>query len=193
MKKNRIAWLSALVLAGSASLGFAADSYKLDPVHSGVVFSIRHIVSRPFGIFHGPEGTVEVDGGVPKLDVTVAVDKLDMGNDTWEKDIKAASWFDAKQFPTITFKTTDVKKLGEDPKSHEYKFEATGDLTLHGVTKSITVELTRVGEGKGMKGETRIGYESRFEIKRSDYGMTTAVGPIGDEVTLMVNIEAVKQ
>jgi polyisoprenoid-binding protein YceI len=191
--KNRFTAFAALVLAGSASLGFAADNYKLDPVHSGVVFTIHHLVSNPFGIFHAPEGSVEVDGGVPKLDISVPVDKLDMGNEQWEKDIKAASWFDAKQFPNITFKTTSVKKLGEDPTTHEYNFEATGDLTLHGVTKSITVTLTRTGEGKGMKGETRIGYTCTFKVKRSDYGMTTYVGPIGDEVTLMVNIEAIKE
>jgi polyisoprenoid-binding protein YceI len=110
-----------------------------------------------------------------------------MGNAKWESDIKAASWFDVKQFPNITFKTTSVKKTGDDT------YEATGDLTLHGVTKSVTVTLTKTGEGKGMQGETRIGYNCTFKVKRSDYGMTTYVGPIGDEVTLMVNIEAIKQ
>jgi polyisoprenoid-binding protein YceI len=183
-----------LAAAGSASLSLAAeDTFKLDPVHSDVVFQIHHLVSNPTGTFHGPEGTVVVDGGVPKLDITLPVAKLDMGNQKWEEDIKAAAWFDVKQFPDITFKTTSVKKLGEDPTTHEYSFEATGDLTLHGVTKSITVTLVKTGEGKGMQGETRIGYSCTFKIKRSDFGMKTYVGPIGDEVTLMVNIEAVKQ
>jgi len=187
--KNRIAIFAAFVLAaaGTASLGLAADSYKLDSVHSDVVFTIHHLVSNPFGMFHGPSGTVSVDGDVPALDISVPVDKLDMGNAKWESDIKAASWFDVKQFPNITFKTTSVKKTGDDT------YEATGDLTLHGVTKSVTVTLTKTGEGKGMQGETRIGYNCTFKVKRSDYGMTTYVGPIGDEVTLMVNIEAIKQ
>jgi len=194
MTKTRLASIAALFLAtaGTASLSFAADTYKLDPVHSGVVFTIHHLVSNPFGVFHAPEGTITVDGGVPALDISVPVDKIDMGNKKWEDDIKAASWFDAKQFPTITFKTTAVKKTGEEGKTGEYNFDATGDLTLHGVTKSVTVTLTRTGEGKGMKGETLIGYTCTFKVKRSDYGMTTYVGPIGDEVTLMVNIEAVK-
>jgi polyisoprenoid-binding protein YceI len=194
-KMNRLASLAALFLAtaGTASMSLAADSFKLDSVHSGVVFTIHHLVSSPFGIFHAPEGTVTVDGGVPALDISVPVDKVDMGNAKWEEDIKAASWFDVKQFPKITFKTTSVKKLGEDPTTHEYNYEATGDLTLHGVTKSVTVTLTKTGEGKGMQGETRAGYSCTFKVKRSDYGMTTYVGPIGDEVTLMVNIEAIKQ
>jgi len=195
MKKNRIASFAAFALAaaGSVSLGLAEDTFKLDPVHSGVVFTIHHLVSNPFGVFHAPEGTVVVDGGVPKLDIKVPVEKIDMGNAKWEEDIKAASWFDVKQFPEITFKTTSVKKLGENKDTKEYEFEATGDLTLHGVTKSVTVTLTKTGEGKGMQGETRIGYTCTFKVKRSDYKMTTYVGPIGDEVTLMVNIEAIKQ
>jgi polyisoprenoid-binding protein YceI len=195
MTKTRLASLAALFLAtaGSASLSLAADTYKLDPVHSGVVFTIHHLVSNPFGIFHAPEGTVIDDGGVPALDISVPVDKLDMGNDKWEKDIKAASWFDVKQFPNITFKTTAVKKLGKNATTGDFDFEATGDLTLHGVTKSVTVTLSKTGEGKGMQGETRIGYSCTFKVKRSDYGMTTYVGPIGDEVTLMVNVEAIKQ
>jgi polyisoprenoid-binding protein YceI len=80
-----------------------------------------------------------------------------------------------------------VKKTGDNT------FEATGDLTVHGVTKSITVTLTSGGEAKGMKGETRIGYDTTFKIKRSDFGMNYLAGAVGDEVTLMVNIEAVKQ
>jgi polyisoprenoid-binding protein YceI len=193
--KNRIATVAAfLFAAGSAALSLgAADTFKLDPVHSDVVFKIHHLVSNPQGTFHAPEGTVVVDGGVPSLDISLPVAKLDMGNDKWEEDIKAAAWFDVKQFPTITFKTTSVKKTGEDPDTKEYQFEATGDLTLHGVTKSITVTLVKTGEGKGMQGETRIGYNCTFKIKRSDFGMKTYIGPIGDEVTLMVNVEAIKQ
>jgi polyisoprenoid-binding protein YceI len=194
--KARIASLAAFVLAAAGSISIASaatDTFKLDPVHSGVVFTIHHLVSNPFGVFHGPEGKVEVDGGVPSLEISVPVEKLDMGNKKWEDDIKAASWFDVKQFPTITFKTTSVKKLGKNETTGEFDFEATGDLTLHGVTKSVTVTLSKTGEGKGMQGETRIGYSTTFKVKRSEFGMTTYVGPIGDEVTLMVNVEAVKQ
>jgi polyisoprenoid-binding protein YceI len=188
--KNRIASLAGFVLASAGLVSFAsADSFKLDSVHSMVVFQIGHLgVSAPFGIFHAPAGTVTTDGdGVPALDISLPVDKLDMGNAKWEADIKAASWFDVKQFPAITFKTTAVKKTADNT------YAATGDLTLHGVTKSITVTLTKTGEGKGMQGETRIGYSTTFKVSRSEYGMTTYVGPIGDEVTLMVNVEAIKQ
>ena len=86
-----------------------------------------------------------------------------------------------------------MKKTGENKDTKEYEFEATGDLTLHGVTKSITVTLVKTGEGEGMQKETRIGYSCTFKVKRSDFKMATMVGPVGDEITLMVNIEAVKK
>jgi polyisoprenoid-binding protein YceI len=187
--KNRFVSLAALLFAsvGTASLSVAADTFNLDSVHSMVVFQINHFhASNPFGIFHAPTGSVTVTDGVPALDISVPVDKVDMGLEKWEKDIKAAGFFDVKQFPNITFKTTSVKKTGDNT------FEATGDLTLHGVTKSITVTLTGGAEVPGMAKETRIGFDCTFKVKRSDYGMTTAVGMIGDEVTLMVNIEAAK-
>jgi polyisoprenoid-binding protein YceI len=193
MRNNRLASFAALFLAvGSSSLALGApDSFKIDPIHSDVVFTIKHLASRPSGVFRAPEGTVVQDGGVPALDVSLPLDKLDMGNKKWETDLKSASWFDEKQFPTITFKTTAVKKLGKNPETGDFDFEATGDLTLHGVTKSITVTLNKLGEEKGMKGELHIGYQCMFKINRSDFGMTTMKGPIGDEVSLHVNIEAV--
>ena len=138
MKKTLIASIAAAVFAtaGWASLSLA-DSYKLDSVHSMVVFQINHFhISNPFGIFHAPEGTVTTDGDtLSALDISLPVDKLDMGYEKWADDIKSASWFDVKQFPTITFKTNSVKKTGDDT------YEATGDLTLHGVTKTVTVML----------------------------------------------------
>jgi polyisoprenoid-binding protein YceI len=187
--KTRIASLAAFLLASAGVVSLAsADSFKLDSVHSMVVFQISHFgISNPYGIFHAPSGTVTTDAdGTPALDISLPVEKVDMGNPKWESDIKAASWFDVKQFPTITFKTTSVKKTADNT------YEATGDLTLHGVTKSISVTLTKTGEGKTPMGGTGIGYSTTFKINRSDYGMTTYKGPVGDEVTLMVNIEADK-
>ena len=111
--------------------------------------------------------------------------KLDMGNDAWEKHIKSADFFNAAQFPDITFKSTSVKADGDD------SFDVTGDITLHGVTKSITVSMKRLGIGKGMQGETRIGYTTEFRVKRSEFGITKYEGAVGDEVTLYINLEGV--
>jgi polyisoprenoid-binding protein YceI len=187
--KHRIATLAAFLLAtaGTALPSFA-DSFKVDPIHSMVVFQINHFhASNPFGIFHGVNGTITTgEDGAPTMDISVPVDKLDMGNDAWEKHIKSADFFNEKEFPNITFKSTAGKKISDDT------FEVTGDLTLHGVTKSITVTIT-TSMGKGMKGETLEGFDCTFKIKRSDFGVKAFVPNVGDEVTLMVNIEGDKQ
>ncbi len=192
MVTRRTARVAALfaVVAATASTALAT-TLKLDPVHSMVVFQIAHLgASQPFGIFHGVEGTVTADSGeAPPSSVQIVahVDKLDMGNKQWEDDIKGGDWFNAAQFPDITFKSTAVKEAGADA------FAVTGDLTLHGVTKSITVELKRLGIGKGMKGETRIGYSTTFKVSRKDFGVTKYEGPVGDEVTLTANLEGIVQ
>ena len=99
--------------------------------------------------------------------------------------MKSPDFFNAKQFPTISFKSTSVKKDGDTV------LNVTGDLTLHGVTKSITVPLTVVGSGKGMAGETRTGFEGTVEFKRSDFGMTGLAPVVGDDVRLIVSIEGI--
>ena len=95
---------------------------------------------------------------------------------------------DAKQFPAITFKSTGVKGSGD-------KLEVTGDLTLHGVTKEITVPVTKTGEAdvSAMKMGYRTGWEATYDLKRTDYGMNKMVGPVGDDVHLLISFEAVKE
>ena len=179
---------TAAVTHTAAAAAAPAGTLGVDPVHSMVVFQINHAgASNPFGVFHGLSGTVTVAGdGTPSLDLSLPVEKLDMGNPAWEKHIKSADFFNAAQFPTVTFKSTSAKKTGDD------LFEVTGDLTLHGVTKPVTISLTQIGVGKGMQGETRVGYGATFTIKRADYGVSYLEGKgVGSDVTLMVNVEGV--
>ena len=186
----RLVAAAAAALFATGSIA-SALSAKLDPVHSMVAFRIMHSgASEPFGIFHGIEGTVTADSGEAPpsaVEVVAHIAKLDMGNDAWEKHVKSADFFNAAQYPDITFKSTAVKATGDDT------FDVTGDLTLHGVTKSTTVAMKRTGIGKGMQGETRIGYTTTFKVSRKDFGMTKMEGPVGDEVTLMINLEGVVQ
>jgi len=185
-----ITLIAGLLLALSATSPARADNYKVDPVHSTIAFRVIHLNVAPFyGLFLAPAGTfvTDEDPAKMKFDVTVAVDKIYTGNDKRDQDLKSQTWLGAKQFPNITFKSTSVKKSGDNA------YEVTGDFTLHGVTKSITVIVNKTGEGPGMKGETRSGWESIFEIKRSDYGINAMPGGISDEIKLMIGLEGIKQ
>jgi len=132
----------------------AAETFEIDPVHSSISFKVRHLnVADFYGRFNEIKGTVSFDKDAPeKSSVTaeVAVESIDTHNDKRNQHLKSPDFFNAKQFPAISFKSTKVEKDGDD-------FKVTGDFTLHGVTKSITVEFEKVGEGKGMQGEMRAG------------------------------------
>ncbi len=192
--------LSGIVGTLILSLGFIpalaavarADDYQTDPVHSFVIFRVHHFgAGYVYGTFLGPTGTVVQDDADPSkdsFDLTVQADSLDTRNKNRNNDLKGPDFFDVKQFPTLTFKSTSVKKASDT------SLEVTGDLTCHGVTKSITVEMDMTGSGKGMKGETRSGFETTFTIDRTDFGITYDPPPaIGNEVRITVAIEAIKQ
>ncbi len=189
MKRSFIVMLAAVVAATGLS-AFAAN-YDVDPVHTTLIYRIKHLQSSySYGRFNMPTGTFTYDAAAPEqstFSMTINVDNIDSGNPQRDGHLKSPDFFNAKQFPTITFKSTSVKKSGED------KFDVTGDLTMHGVTKSITVPLTLVGSGKGMAGETRTGFEGVVEFKRSDYGISGLMQAVGDDVRLIVSIEGIQK
>ena len=172
----------------STGVVHAADNYKVDPVHSTIVFRIKHFnVSWFYGRINAPEGTVVDDPADPSktsFDVQLKIANLDTANQKRDADLKGPDFFSAKEFPTLSFKSTSVKKAGD-------KLEVTGDMTLHGQTKSITVTLERVGAADTKMG-SRVGYAGEFTIKRSDFGMSKMTDMLGDEVTIMLGLESVK-
>lgn len=184
--------LGALALA--AVLGFggvaqAADSYKVDPVHSTVIFKIFHFNIAPFyGRFDAPEGSFVLDDDAAKstFEFTIPVDKVDTGNEKRDNHLKGPDFFNAKQFPTINFKSKSVKKSDNG-------YEVTGDLTIHGVTKETTVNVDKTGQGKDPMGKERAGLAATFTIKRSDFDVSYMPQGLGEDVTLMVGIEGLKQ
>jgi polyisoprenoid-binding protein YceI len=163
----------------------------LDPVHSTTIFSIHHFnAGYVWGFIGQPTGSIEYDAtDASKISFTVSasLDRLDTQNAQRDADLKGPDWFNAKQFPTIDFKSTAVKKTGDN------EYEVTGDLTLHGVTKSVTVDMDMTGIGQGMKGETRIGFQTSFTIHREDFDMSALSGPVGDDVKIIVALEGIKQ
>ena len=167
MQLNRLLLpVIAIVTLASAALPAKAQTFTLDPVHSFVLFKIHHFNAG----YVDSAGTFNLDDDASKdtFDITLQSASFDTHQAQRDKHITGPDFLDAKQFPTIEFKSTSVKKTGDDT------LEAVGDLTLHGVTKSITVDITKTGTAKGMKGETRSGIETVFKINRIDYGACIA-------------------
>lgn len=175
---------------GITQLADAADKYEIDTEHSMIIFRAKHAgVSYNYGRFNEFTGKLKIDEDVSKSEVEfeVKAKSIDTGNEKRDQHLRSSDFFSAKQFPVITFKSSKVKaKEGE-----EDVLEVTGDLELHGVKKSITVDVEITGRGQGQKGESLIGFESTFTIKRSEFGMTFMVGPVSDDIRLTVSIEAV--
>jgi polyisoprenoid-binding protein YceI len=181
----------ALSAAAFAAAPAPAGSYKIDAAHSGAFFEVGHLggVSRFMGRFKDISGDFVLDAPEKsKVSVTIKTDSIDSNHDGLDKHLKSPDFFNAVQFPAMTFTSTAVKLDGNGQGS------IAGNLTLRGVTKPVTLSLKQVGAGKGMKGEQRVGYVATGTIKRTDFGMGYGVpGAATDEVDLRINIEGVKQ
>ncbi len=168
----------------------AADTYAVDPVHSTFLFKIKHMnTSFTYGRINASSGTLVVDEADPSkssVELELKADSVDTTNEKRDQHLKGPDFFNAKQFPTITFKSKSVKKTGED-------YEIAGDFTLLGVTKEVAAKFTHVGSGKLPTGTAIIGFEGTFTIKRSDFGMNKMLGGVGDDVVLTVSVEADKK
>lgn len=193
--KKYLSLLVVAALGGSVLTARAEDTYQFDPVHSSISFKVRHFFSYVNGSFKKFEGTIRVDPDHPeKSSVTATIDasSINTQNEKRDEDLRSANFFDVAKYPTITFKSKSVKQTGAD------SADIIGDLTMHGVTKEITLHAKFLGKGKGMGGKSISGWQVTPEpIKRSEYGLTwskavegTAV--VGEEVTVSIDIEAAK-
>jgi len=182
-----------IVLAGlsiAATLN-AQDVYKIDAVHSQIGFKIRHLVAKSSGRFTKFEGAITVvakDTAKTKGEVTIDAASINTGNAARDKHLRGADFFEVEKFPTITFKSTAVKEVEKG------KLQVTGDLTMHGVTKSITFPITNAGTRAGMKpGSVVAGFiDGALKINRNDFGIKTYPGVLGDDVEISLDIEAGK-
>lgn len=180
--------LLVLTLSVFVAAQAPAATYKGDPAHSTILFKAKHMnTGYVFGRFNNFTAQVNYDEASPEslsVESTVQVDSIDTGIDKRDGHLKGPDFFSAKEFPTITFKSKSAKSAGDD------KFEVAGDLTLHGVTKPVTIVLEKTGASTKM-GE-RVGWLSTFTVKRSDFGMTFMPEGVSDEIELTVSMETVK-
>lgn len=186
--RNRVI-ASALALAMASSSALAATTYNVDPVHSALLYKVKHLdVSHSWGRIDEPKGSIVIgdDGSPTSVSVEVEAAKVDTDSDKRDDHLRGPDFFDAKQFPTLSFKSTSIKKTGENT------FEVVGDFSLKGVTKSITITVNKVGQADTRMGR-RAGFDTSFTIKRSEYNMGGMVGPVGDDVTIFVSVEGVAE
>lgn len=164
----------------------AAMSYTVDTVHSSVIFKAKHNnVANFYGRFDHVSGTFALaDGGA--FDITIKADSVHTGNPGRDDHLRNPDFFSAKEFPTMNFKSSSVKAQGTDT------FEVSGNLTFRGVTRPLTVMVKSTGTGEA-RGKKLAGMETRFTIKRSDFGNRYGIegGALSDEVELIVSLEGV--
>lgn len=194
MKRILIALSMLVCLATGRSA--AAATLTIDRSHSSVGFKVKHLmVSNVRGSFRDFAGTVTYDPADPqswKVEATIQATSIDTGEPKRDDHLRGADFFDVAKFPALAFKSTGVT-AGKDG-----AFLLTGDLTLHGVTKPVTLTLEANGTIKDPWGNTKAGFTASGSLKRADYGLTwnkaleTGGVVVGDEVTLMLEIEAVR-
>jgi polyisoprenoid-binding protein YceI len=158
-----------------------------------VEFAVRHLmISTVRGRFAGVKGTVVADDSDPataQVDVTIDVHTIDTREAQRDAHLKSADFFDAEQFPVLTFKSTRVSGVRGG------RFSLVGDLTMHGVTREVTLDVTSEGRGKDPWGGERAGYSAVAKVNRSDFGLTwnqvLATGGIavGDEIKISLDLE----
>jgi polyisoprenoid-binding protein YceI len=171
-----------------------AGTWAIDPVHSSIGLSVRHLmVTNVRGTFGQFSGVITVaEGGTPSVTAEIAVNSVNTGNEQRDAHLRSADFFDASQFPTATYVSRAVRPNGDN-----YVLE--GDLTLKGVTKPVALALMFNGVNPGMGHGEVTGFEASVVLSRKDFGVGTDMPLdgggvlVGDKVTVTLQIEAVKQ
>lgn len=192
MKYRTLAVAAFLVTASS----LFAETFNVDKVHSEAAFQVRHMMSKVSGKFDDFSGKINADRAKPSassVEFTIKAASINTGNADRDKDLRSANFFDVEKFPEITFKSSKIV-----PSKKKDVYEVTGDLTIHGVTKHVTLPVEFNGFGKDPWGGERAGFSLTTTINRKDYGINWNKALdnggvlLGDEVTININIEAVK-
>jgi polyisoprenoid-binding protein YceI len=177
----------------AATTPLPAGTWKVDPIHSSVEFHVKHLgIATVKGQFKEFEGTLEVTGAGARAYGTVEVASVDTREPQRDEHLRSADFFEVESFPRIAFESKAIRPLDED------EFEIDADLTIHGVTNSVTLKATFEGAETDPQGNDRVGVSATAQISRGDYGMkfNAALGSgnvvVSDKVKLLVDVSAVK-
>jgi len=171
--------------------------WNIDPAHTHVAFAVRHLmISTVKGRFTDIKGTVKSHDADPargEVDIEIGVASIDTREPQRDAHLRSADFFDAERFPEITYKSRRIDGVQGD------RFKLVGDLTIHGVTREVTLDVTSEGRARDPWGGERAGFTATTKIKRGDFGLTwnqaleTGGVLVGDEVKITLDVELVKQ
>jgi polyisoprenoid-binding protein YceI len=200
LKQMPISMAAALLILGS--FASAADTYKIDPAHTTITFSVRHLgINSVKGQFKEFAGSIVVENDTIKAaSGTIQVKSVETGVRQRDDHLRTADFFDAARYPLITFKTKRIikKPVFARHKLPHGRVTMITDFTMHGVTKELRLPAKLTGPAKDPWGNIRIGLEAKTKLNRKDYGINfhrvleTGALLVGEEVELEINAEAIK-
>ena len=194
LRRSRILAFLAVSVAAAAAL--SAETYTIDKNHSDASFQIRHFASKVRGRFSDFEGTIQADPAKPEASsvvFTIKTASIDTNQPDRDKHLRSADFFDAEKFPEITFKSSKFTPAGKD------KYNVTGTLTMHGVSKEVTLPVTFLGSMKDPRGNEVASFELETKLNRKDFGInwnkTLDNGGVmlSDDVDVTISLETKKQ
>ncbi|MGE5243243.1 MAG: YceI family protein [Betaproteobacteria bacterium] len=172
---------------------FIGRTFAFDKSHSEAIFQVRHLVTKVRGRFSDFEGALEFDETHPEqssVTFTIRTASIDTNEPDRDKHLRSEDFFFVEKFPTITFKSTRVQKAGEN------RFKVTGDLTIRGVARPVTLDATYLGSAKDPWGNLKVGFEAETTLNRKDFGLMwnaaleTGGFLVGDEVKVTLMVQA---
>jgi len=188
MKRSILSLIIAGITLGSlASAKAAVETYNIDPVHTWVGFSIAHFFTKVPGYFSKVKGTIVVDRdhlANSTVEAVIEVASITTNTKMRDDDLRSTNFFAAAQFPSMTFKSKSWKNTGDD------SYDVTGVLTMKNVAKEVVLKVKSLGFGPGMKGAAISGLEASLTLDRRDFDITADQGAIGNNVDVLINVEA---
>ena len=188
--RNTVLSLAAAVLLAGASAG-QVQTWNIDPNHTAAQFSVRHLgISTVRGAFTKVSGVVQYDPSNPTkttIEATIDAASVDTRVEMRDNDLRSPNFFDVAKYPTLTFKSKNVEATGAG------KLKVTGDLTIHGVTKEVVLEVEGPSApASDQRGNIHMGASASTKINRKDFGVNGGAGMVGDDVPITIDLELVR-
>ncbi|GAB3301245.1 YceI family protein [Parasphingorhabdus pacifica] len=183
-------------MTGNGQQDITGD-YNIDPAHSNLGFVVRHaMITKVRGRFSDVEGTLHIDATAPKRShghLTIKTASVDTRQEQRDEHLRSADFFDVENYPEITFRSTSIEPISEN------NYRVTGDLTIRGTTRPVSVDVEFTGAASDPMGNDRVGFEGSVQVNRKDWGLTwnaaleTGGVLLSEKVTLELDISAIKQ